>query len=86
MTNRAEAPAKDPLVSRAAGRPSHPRVAALLIAAAPAVAAVALIAAPLATRPPTAPHPRTKLIADECVAEVRSGALNTMKWPQCAGD
>jgi hypothetical protein len=60
----------------------------LLIAAAPTAAAVALTAAPLAVPigAPVAPRARTTLIADKCPVSVLAGALNTVKWPERAGD
>jgi len=85
----------------AAGRPvPHPtvdqprrsRVAALLAAAAPVAAAlVALGAAPLAAASigahVDAAHPSTVLAGDDpCKTTLTAGALNTMKYPVCAGD
>jgi len=71
-----------------ADQPRRLRAAALLIAAAPAATAVALAAAPLADAfgAPAAPRSRTTLIAENCHVSVLAGALNTMKWPDCAGD
>ena len=71
------------------GRPeaqaSRHRIAALLIAAVPAVTALAMTAAPL-TVAATKPHPRTALVADQCVVTLHAGAFDTLKYPQCAGD
>jgi hypothetical protein len=85
-TDSAAPPVADP--SPPPDQPHRPRVAALLIAAAPAAAAAALTAAPLAVAigAPTAPHTRTTHIPDGCDVAVHSGALDTMKWPDCAGD
>lgn len=64
------------------------RAVALIIAAAPAAAAAACTAAPLAAAigAPSTPESRTMHVADECNGSIHFGALDTVKWPQCAGD
>lgn len=60
-----------------ANQPRGLRVAALLSAATPLAVVLAFAAAPLTISGGE---------ADPCHIAVAFGALNTMKWPSCAGD
>ena len=67
----------------------HPRIAALLHAAAPAAAAVAAPAAALTSThavPTHAPHHQATAVADKCDITLHSRWPGAMKWPDCGGD
>jgi hypothetical protein len=59
------------------------RISALPLAAALALAAAPLVA--LALPGPSTSNTRTVLAGGECYA-AHAGALNTVKWPDCASD
>jgi hypothetical protein len=74
-------------------QPNRLRVAALLVAAAPVAVAVMALGAPLAAGAISAgvhlQAPRAGAVlagGDPCSHSITVGALNTMKWPDCAGD
>ncbi|MGV9304274.1 hypothetical protein ACWDLG_12945 [Nonomuraea sp. NPDC003727] len=74
-----------------ADRPRRSWSGALLTAALPVTAAVALNVTPPATVLPGpelsgAPRPAAVVAGEECVSTLMAGALNTVKWPDCAGD
>jgi hypothetical protein len=77
-----------PFAPSAGRQPRRPLAARL--SAAPSLALTALAAAPLAAAARIAFHfgdPQTvAVLADECDKAFASGALNTVKWPLCAGD
>lgn len=75
----------------AANQPRRLRVAALLTAAAPVAVALVALAPPMAAPIQIWPHPGAApadktLVQPTCDIAIPSGALNTMKWPECGGD
>ena len=78
--------------SAEASRPDEPapRRSFARLTAAPALALTALAAAPLAAAVRIAAHfgdPQTAaVLAEDCNNAFFSGALHTLKWPDCAGD
>jgi hypothetical protein len=66
------------------------RPAITLLTAAPSLALAALAAAPLTAAVRLASHfgdsQTLAVIGDECNRALATGALHTLKWPDCAGD
>jgi len=69
----------------------HPRIAALLHAAAPVAATIAVFAAPLAgvavvAAPPKAQQLHVTAYGGQCQADMRFNSAAAMKYPDCMGD